>query len=151
MRRKDREITDLIEQEKILKDSIICRLAFHDDPYPYIVPVNYGYNDKKLYLHCANHGYKVELMEKNPLVTFEIDSKTEVIQIEDGSTMKYQSLIGFGKLVKCQNDEEKELALKYLIEHHGGVHQNHSQRALDSVTMLVLEIEKMTGKANLKK
>jgi nitroimidazol reductase NimA-like FMN-containing flavoprotein (pyridoxamine 5'-phosphate oxidase superfamily) len=66
MRRKDREVTDMNEIIEIIKKCDVCRLAFFDKEYPYIVPLNFGYSydgaKLELYFHGANAGKKLELL-----------------------------------------------------------------------------------------
>ena len=66
MRRKDREITSFDEQLKIIDQCDVVRLGLvDDDGYPYILPLNFGYevidDDLVLYFHGALEGYKYEL------------------------------------------------------------------------------------------
>ena len=42
MRRKDREITDFTKMLDIMRQCDVCRLAIHDTPYPYLIPMNFG-------------------------------------------------------------------------------------------------------------
>ena len=42
MRRHDREITDKNEILEIMNLCDVCRLAFKDGDYPYILPLNFG-------------------------------------------------------------------------------------------------------------
>ena len=42
MRRSDREITDFQELITAMRGCDVCRLALHDEPYPYILPLNFG-------------------------------------------------------------------------------------------------------------
>ena len=42
MRRHDREITDKNEILEIMDRCDVCRLAFNDGDYPYILPLNFG-------------------------------------------------------------------------------------------------------------
>ena len=70
MRRKDREITSFDEQLKIIDQCDVVRLGLvDDDGYPYILPLNFGYevidNELVLYFHGALEGYKYELIDKN--------------------------------------------------------------------------------------
>ncbi len=146
MRRKDREVTDIQVLEDILRKGIVCRVALHDEPFPYIVPLNYGYKDNKLYIHCANEGHKLELIEKNPKAAFVVDIDSYV----DGSTMRYRSVMGYGQISLCESKEEKEYALKCLIEHFGGEFSQASLKHIEAVTMLVFDIESLTGKINKK-
>jgi len=64
MRRKEREITDQQIIDKILSESIICRLALYDEEFPYIVPMDFGYADNALFFHCAREGKKLICSEK---------------------------------------------------------------------------------------
>ena len=43
MRRKDREVSDQEEIQKIFDDCKVCRIGIVDEDGPYIVPMNYGY------------------------------------------------------------------------------------------------------------
>ncbi len=80
MRRKERCIKDQEIIEQILRQSVICRVAMHDEEYPYMVPMNYGYRDHTLYFHCALEGKKLELIRKNNHVCFEIELSHEIIK-----------------------------------------------------------------------
>lgn len=42
MRKADREIKDFEEIKELLDECQTIRLAMHDEPYPYIVPLSYG-------------------------------------------------------------------------------------------------------------
>ena len=60
MRRSDREITDFQELITVMRGCDVCRLALHDEPYPYILPLNFGLEvdgeTVRLYFHGANTG-----------------------------------------------------------------------------------------------
>ena len=43
MRRADKAITDRGEIDEILGTAQVCHLALKDEPFPYVVPLNYGY------------------------------------------------------------------------------------------------------------
>ena len=53
MRRKDREITDRKEIIGIVNDAKVMRIAFFDEEYPYVLPFNFGYEEKdgRLYFY----------------------------------------------------------------------------------------------------
>ena len=149
MYKKNREVTDIHHIKAIFDLSTVCHVAFNNTPAPYVLPLNYGYHDNKLYLHTANQGLKLELIKKNNNVGFEIENKIQLVQGEKGTTLKYQSIVGEGIIEIINDDEEKQTALKYLIEHHGGKFERHSEMSLAGVTMLVINITKLTAKANL--
>ena len=64
MHKENREVTDKYHIEAIFKLSIVCRVAFNNTPAPYIIPMNYGYHENKLYIHTANEGFKLELIKR---------------------------------------------------------------------------------------
>lgn len=148
MRRNERAVLEINKIEDIINENILCRVAFNGNPYPYIVPMNYGYHDMKLYFHSAKQGLKIQMIKDNPNVSFEIESESKMIPTDFGHTMKYRSVIGFGKIRICETDAEKQNGLKILMSHHGGKKVEHSQKSLDSVEVLCLEIDSMTGKQN---
>lgn len=63
MRKSDREITDFQELITVMRGCDVCRLALHDEPYPYILPLNFGLEvdgeTVRLYFHGANTGTKL--------------------------------------------------------------------------------------------
>ena len=72
MRRKDREVTNIIEILQIIEKAKVLHLALFDADYPYIVPLHYGYEYKEgiliFYMHCAKEGHKLDLIRSNPNV-----------------------------------------------------------------------------------
>ncbi len=50
MRRKEKEITNIMEIEAIIQEAEVCRLGLAVDNTPYIVPVFFGYeNNNRLF------------------------------------------------------------------------------------------------------
>lgn len=68
MRRKEREITDYNTMLEIVRKCDCLRLGFVDGDDAYIVPLNYGYEDKDgelvIYCHGAKDGRKADLIKK---------------------------------------------------------------------------------------
>lgn len=148
MRRKEREIKDELIINKILSESSVCRLALYDEPYPYIVPLNYGYSDGALYFHCAKEGRKLRLLESNNKVGFEIEYHSEVIggNVSCDYTTRYRSIIGTGFVKILHADEEKRFGFDAIMKQHGKDDNTYIQRFLDKALVLKLEIKSMTAK-----
>ena len=119
MRKADREIKNKEEIIDIIKKCDVIRLAFNNGDYPYILPLNFGFevkNDKVIfYLHSALEGTKVEIMKKDNRASFEMDTKHELQYYEEKGycTMSYESVIGRGR-IRILPEEEKMNALKNL-------------------------------------
>lgn len=151
MRRKDREITDFDEMMKIIAKCDTCRLAIHDDEFPYIVPLNFGTDiqDDTLYLyfHGANAGKKLDLIKKNNKVTFEMDCEHNIMMYDErmSCTMGYESIIGHG-LVEFVSDEDKYEALKILMRHYHEEDFQFGTKIMPATTVFRVKVLDMTGK-----
>lgn len=77
MYHEDRRITDRKIIEAILSANNVARIALHDEPYPYIVAMNYGFewtDELVFYFHMAVRGHRINLIQKNPHVSMNISS-----------------------------------------------------------------------------
>ena len=152
MRRSDREITDLDEIVDVMKRCDVCRLAFADGEYPYILPLNFGmdHTDGKivLYFHSAMEGYKTDLIKRCSKVSFEMDCNHALQYFEEKGycTFSYESVIGSGVL-SIVAESEKETALDKIMEHyHKGQKAPYSHAAIPRTLVYKLEVSRVTGK-----
>lgn len=148
MRRKEREISNQTIIEEILKQSTICRIALNDGEFPYIVPLNYGYTNHTLYFHCATQGKKLDLIQKNNKVAFEIESGCEIIPHEESCkwTTKYRSIIGLGEIVILSDFEEKKKGLDVIMNHNGKEKNSYNEKAVNNILVLKLSIQQISAK-----
>lgn len=149
MRRKEKEITEKQQIIDIIKQSIVCQIAFHDDEYPYILPFNYGYFDNSLYIHSALSGKKLELIKRNNKVAFTISLPYEIQTgpLSCDWTTNYKSVIGFGSIEILTTHEEKIRGLDIIMAQHGKIENNtYNENALKRMLILRLNIESLTGK-----
>ena len=74
MRRKQSEVTDQNEIQRILSLTNIGRLAtVGKDGYPYITPVNFVFYKGNIYFHCAPKGEKLDNLKRSAQECFEVD------------------------------------------------------------------------------
>lgn len=149
MRRKDKEITDPAAIEAIIRSARICRLAMCDGDRPYLVPLSYGYEDNTLYFHSATQGRKIDILQRNPEVCFEIEGESTVVPGESPCkwTITYRSVIGFGRVRWITEDSEKRRALDRIMARHGAEGaREYDPPALKRTTVMAVEIQSMTGK-----
>jgi uncharacterized protein len=149
MRRADKEIKDKSEIETILSKATVCRIGLIDNNIPYIVPLNFGYKDNCLYFHSVPIGKKIELLQKNTMVCFELDIDYEIIStgIPCNWSSKYASVIGYGKASFITDSSLKKDALNIIIDHYSpGKSCNFPEKNFRDVTVIKIEITQMTGK-----
>ena len=152
MRKSDREIKSKEEIIDIIKRCDVIRLAFNNGDYPYILPLNFGFevkNDKVIfYLHSALEGTKIDIMKKDNRASFEMDTKHELQYYEEKGycTMSYESIIGRGR-IRILLEDEKMNALKKLMGHYHKSEDTYFNPAAMSRTLVYsLEVEEMTAK-----
>lgn len=150
MRRNDKEITDKKEILEILKKSKVCYLGLSNESEPYVVPMNFGYQDETIYLHCALAGKKVDLIKMNPTVclAFTSDYELKLTGEPQTWTTKYRSVIVNGKAEILTNIEDKQLGINILLKQYSGQEYKIPEEFLDKVLVIKVEVMKMTGKAN---
>lgn len=151
MRRKDKEILDQNTIQEILLKSEICRISLNDIDYSYILPLNYGYQDNSLYFHCAKLGKKVDLIRKNNKASFLIEQYYEIAKddISCKWTTKYRSIIGCGTIEIINEIEQKRNGLDVIMKHYGKFDNEYSNKQLENVLVLRLNIEKLKAKQSV--
>lgn len=148
MRRKDKEISDASDITAIISKAAVCRLGMVNGDKPYIVPLSYGYQDNALYFHGALKGQKIDLIKENPNVCFEFDIAVEAIGEEEACdwSMKFQSVIGFGKATLIEGLEGKRQALCVIMAQYSDKEFQFPEKMVNATAVIKVEIEKMTGK-----
>ena len=119
-----------------------------DGDKPYVVPLSFGYRNGVLYLHGAVKGRKMDILRKNPNVCFEFDLIAEPIESENACdwSMRYRSVIGFGKAVFIENADEKCEALDVIMAQYSDGRFQFPEKMLKATAVFKIEIESITGK-----
>jgi len=149
MRRADREITDFNEIVDVLERADTIRLAMHDEPYPYIVPLSYGFevSDGRviIYFHGAKEGLKHELIAKNSCVCVEADIFHGYKEVPKSVTTEYESVIGFGTAELVSGDAAAH-GIDLLLTHCGFDGFTYDRAVLGIVSVYKVTLESVTGK-----
>ncbi|HID03925.1 MAG TPA: pyridoxamine 5'-phosphate oxidase family protein [Desulfobacterales bacterium] len=148
MRKKEKEITNKDEIIAIITKAKVCRLAMLDGNRPYIVPLSFGYHDNALYFHGSLKGKKIDLIQENPNICFEFDHLIETVESDKACSwsMKFQSIIGFGKAYLLDGTEEKRKALSIIMAQYSNQQFDFPEKMLQATAVIKVTIESMTGK-----
>jgi nitroimidazol reductase NimA-like FMN-containing flavoprotein (pyridoxamine 5'-phosphate oxidase superfamily) len=157
MRRSDKEVSDIVVIEEIIKKADVCRIALAVDSIPYLVTMNFGYSnyqEQRLFFHCANEGRKLEMIRKNKYVCFEMDIEHQLYK-RSGKYgrkgcnwgMKYRSVVGYGNISIITEKEAKKKGLDCIMKHYGDENEYiYDEKVLANTTVLRLDIKEMIGK-----
>ena len=153
MRRKDKEITSRTEINSILDEAVILHIALLDGDRPYIIPVNFGYRDNAIYIHCAREGRKLDLIRRNNQVGFQAETGVEIVHksIPDKCGTNFKSVVGNGRISIVKSMDEKRLGLTLLMRHYDpdAGDDIEFRECLDEVCLLKIEIDSISGKQSL--
>ena len=101
-------ITRLSDAESyaLLRAGRIARLGCVADGEPYVVPVNYAFNDESVIIHSLP-GRKITAMRAAPRVCLQVDD------IKNGC--RWKSVLAYGTFEELNNPAERSRALNYLL------------------------------------
>ena len=151
MRQKNREIKDINKIAEVIDACEVYRIAINGEEYPYIVPLNFGYEmgeNLVLYFHSALEGMKIDLIKKKNKVSFEMDTAHELYSEESRGycTFRYKSVIGTGEIYFIEDEKEKENALQKIMNHYHMEDFPWSRAAMPRTLVYKLEVRTITGK-----
>lgn len=152
MRRKDREVTEINELENIIKQCKTCHIAMIDDEQPYIVPLSFGYELDgtilTLYFHSAYEGRKINVLNKNNRICFEMSNEGMPVHTETpcNSGYYYSSIIGYGNVEFIEDVNEKCRALSLLMKHQSGMDVEFNESQAKGVCVYKVRSTEYSGK-----
>ena len=100
------EDMDNRDMKKLLQRVGFGHLGLVRDTHPYVVPINYAYDDPHIYIFTTE-GNKTEIIENNPEVCLQVE------EVTDKKT--WQSVIVLGDAVQLTNKEEIKNAMDFIL------------------------------------
>jgi len=124
MRRKEKEIMDRERINWVISQAQVFRLGLSKDDQPYIVPLSFGYDGEVLYFHTAQVGMKLEYLESNPQVCFEVEHEVHLVRDQKTPcnwSQSFYSVVGFGVVNEITDEVGKVEALNQIVNHYEGI------------------------------
>ncbi len=137
--------------ESIIKECDTCFVGISDDNgVPYVLPMNFGYQDGVIYLHSAQEGKSISLIEKNPNVCITFCNQTKLVwqnlEVACSYRMRAGSVICHGRVVFEEDYDEKVKALDITMKQYSDREFTYSSPAIVNVKIWKVAIEKATAK-----
>lgn len=118
------EIKSTKKIEEFLNQEHVGRISSIDEKgFPQIIPMNFVYLDNTIYMHSHTRGEKLENIQRNPKVGFEVDRELEFLPsyFEDPHDASladtlYISVVIKGDGMIVTNKDEKTKALNGLMQ-----------------------------------
>jgi len=152
MRRHDKLITDRQQIDQLIHQSRICRVAMAIASEPYLVPLNFGYDGRAVYLHTATVGRKIDFFETNPRVCLEFEASSQILadpEVACRWTSEFASVIGYGIIAELTDEADKRFGLNQIMRHYSGRDDWSFEHAdLAPTRIWRIEIESLSGKCS---
>ncbi len=157
MRQSKKEIQDRRVVIELLNTCHVGRLGtVTRDGYPMVKPLNFAYEDGKIYFHTAREGEKIDDIRRDNRVCFEADLPIALVK-STGSPCRaeylYQSVIVKGRARLVEDPAERLHGLKLLLRKYQpeGGYGAFPENKLKITGVVRIDIEAMTGKEDLGK
>jgi uncharacterized protein len=148
---KNRPIISRPEQEAVIRKCQTCTIAMVDpEGKPYVIPMNFGFDDDHLYFHGSATGKKVDFLRNKPEVCIAFSTDHELRYVDEevacSWSMKYRSVLVYGKAEFVDDSDEKIDILNTFMSHYAGRKFEYNAPAIREVMVFKVKIEKMEGR-----
>jgi uncharacterized protein len=120
---KNKIVTNQKEIMEIIGKCQFCHVSMvGPDGKPYVIPMNFGFENGIIYLHSSRKGKKIDLLRSNPnvCIAFSTDHFLRY-QSEDVAcsySMKYRSVLAHGKVEFVEDTDEKTSHLRIIMKNY---------------------------------
>ncbi len=124
----------------ILREGTLGRLGCIASGWPYVVPVNYFFDGKDIYIHTLP-GKKLDALRANPRVCLQVD------EIKD--SYNWRSVIAYGTFEEVSSEETRENILTKLYRRfpHMTPVESRMVEGTKGTIVFRIEVEEVTGVA----
>jgi uncharacterized protein len=122
----------------ILREGTLGRLGCIAAGWPYVVPVNYFFDGKDIYIHSLP-GKKIDALRANPRVCLQVD------EIKD--SYNWRSVIAYGTFEEVKGEETRENVLTRLYSRlpHMTPVESKLVEGLKETIVFRVKVDEITG------
>ena len=158
MRKIKKRITDVAVMTDLLNAAPVGRLGtVAVDGWPNIKPLNFAYNDWRIYFHCAKEGEKLEEIRRDNRICFEVDLPIAYVKGTAENPCRasylYRSVIIRGRATIVDDQAERERGLDLLMAKYQpeGGYGPYPEEKLEITAVVRIDIDDISGKEDLGK
>lgn len=137
------------ELEQTLKSSSVGYLGVVRDGSPYVVPLNYVYDDGEIIFHCSHNGWKLDGIHQNPDVCFCVGWQTGAVEPHEGHgecAMDSESATCFGTARIIEDEGERAVYLNRFLRAYVPDGAEISEKDVKRCACVVIAVREITGR-----
>ena len=144
-------VEELHRIEALIRTCPLCYVGMSDENgIPYVLPMNFGYEDEIIYLHSAEEGHSISILERNPNVCITFCTDPELVwqheEVACSYRMRADSVICHGKVVFEEEYDEKVNALNIIMRHYSDRTFNYSAPSVKNVKIWKVTLEEVSAR-----
>ncbi len=157
MRQAKKEILDRDIIVQLLHTCHVGRLGtIGADGFPMVKPLNFAYDDGRIYFHSARAGEKMDHISRNSKVCFEVDLPIALVKTRNipcRAEYLYRSVIVRGRARIIEDAAERLFGLRLLMKKYQpeGGYADFPEEKMSITAVVCIDIEEMVGKEDLGK
>lgn len=137
--------------ESTIRKCDVCYVGLADtDGTPYVLPMNFGYHEGVIYLHSAQTGRSISILERNPKVCITFSTDHDLVfqhpQVACSYRMRSKSVICWGKVAYEEEFDRKVEALHIIMKQYSDQTFKYGDPAVVNVKIWKVEIEEVSCK-----
>lgn len=143
--------TDKETIEEVINQSEVCYVGVvTPSSKPYVIPMNFGYQNGVIYLHSAPAGNVITYLESNPeiCITFSINHALafQHPQVACSYRMKSKSVLATGRVQFVEEMEKKREALDIIMGQYSDKKFVYGDPAVKNVKIWKVQVEEFSCK-----
>lgn len=137
--------------ESIIQKCKVCFVGMSDqEGIPYVLPMNFGYSDNVVYLHSAQEGKSISILEKNPKVCITFCTEPELVwqnvEVACSYRVRSESIICNGEVVFEDDYNEKVKAMNIIMRQYSDKDFNYSEPSVKNVKIWIVDIQDISAR-----
>ena len=143
------------EIDQLIREQMLCRIAFKGAEYPYMAPFQYVFLNGSLYFHFTDYGRKMKLIERDNRVCVEIEkfrpdmSKYNFVVLK-GKVKTVTDPLERAKAIKRMAEEGKQKISPNFLAAHGFKKEEGWASFSPKKPLLILKLEEIAEEIGLK-
>lgn len=137
------------EMEQILGEEELGFLGLLHEGKPYVVPLNYAYQDGKILFHCAIEGKKLDAIRANPVVSFTVARQLGSVRPHEGKDpchLDSDSVICTGRARIVEDIQERYILLNAFNRRFRPEAEDRPLEQIERCGAVEITITEMTGR-----
>ena len=149
---KPRPITDPQEIKSVLDAADCCYVSMvTPEGSPYVVPMNFGFDEEYIYLHSSRAGKKIDILRQNSQVCIAFSAfhqlRYQSEKVACSWSMKYKSILIYGDVEFVEDPDVKVNMLNAMMRKYAGRDFTYNAPALKEVLTFRVKIARLEGRA----